>query len=66
MYLHKASAWRVVISNGIIYIAEKCTNDEYRCWDGTCIPSSQHCDGVRNCSDDSDEVECGELTSGRA
>ena len=38
--------------------ADRCSSNEFSCWIGTCIPSSEHCDGIRNCVDDSDEIEC--------
>jgi len=38
--------------------ADRCSSNEFTCWNGTCIPSSEHCDGIRNCTDDSDEIEC--------
>uniref|UniRef100_H2Y820 Peptidase S1 domain-containing protein n=1 Tax=Ciona savignyi TaxID=51511 RepID=H2Y820_CIOSA len=33
----------------------------FACWEGTCILKSQHCDGVKDCKDDSDEIQCGEF-----
>jgi hypothetical protein len=36
--------------------------EEFQCSEHhNCIPSSWHCDGENDCSDDSDEVGCGEL-----
>jgi len=39
-------------------LKDRCDTTEFTCWDTTCIPLSKHCDGVRDCSDDSDEIEC--------
>ena len=35
-----------------------CTNDSFRCWNGDCINSTLKCNGKKDCSDDSDEIEC--------
>jgi len=32
--------------------------DQFRCWDGTCVALSEKCDGVINCPDKSDEIQC--------
>ncbi|KAJ7384232.1 hypothetical protein OS493_022862 [Desmophyllum pertusum] len=36
-----------------------CSSSNYQCTDGTCVPLRYQCDGVRQCSDGSDEVGCG-------
>lgn len=36
---------------------EECEDDEFPCRDGSCIPSSQVCDGLGDCSDRADERE---------
>lgn len=41
------------------HIPEKKCNG-FRCPNGTCIPSSKHCDGLHDCSDGLDEQHCGE------
>jgi len=43
-----------------IIFSVRCSSSEFTCWDGTCISLSQYCDGIKNCSDDSDEIECSE------
>ena len=38
-----------------------CQEGEFRCEkDGTCINLDWRCDGDSDCSDDSDELQCGE------
>ena len=38
--------------------ASKCTDQEYRCRDGTCISKAWVCDRERDCQDASDEESC--------
>ena len=40
-----------------------CSEDEFTCDDGICIPSWQRCDLVQNCEDLSDELECHTVTA---
>ncbi|XP_070548050.1 cubilin-like [Ptychodera flava] len=42
---------------------ENCDSDEYQCDNAECIPSSHKCDGVYDCEDNSDELDCGESTA---
>jgi hypothetical protein len=42
---------------------KECTNDMYLCSDGkTCIHISQKCDGVKQCPNADDEIECNAFT----
>lgn len=36
-----------------------CTEMEFRCSDGSCISLTWRCDFEQDCSDGSDEAECG-------
>ena len=35
-----------------------CTFDEYTCLDGTCVHMDDVCDGISDCNDKSDELNC--------
>ena len=35
-----------------------CTNEEFNCKDGNCIPISGRCDGRIGCADKTDEIDC--------
>jgi len=38
-----------------------CRSDEFECGDGSCIDISLRCNRFYDCSDGSDEVNCGKL-----
>lgn len=38
---------------------ESCENDEFQCQDNQCIPVTQVCDGINQCSGGADEHNCG-------
>jgi len=40
-------------------IATVCFNNEFRCHDGSCVNIHYHCDGINDCKDQSDELDCG-------
>lgn len=39
-------------------VESQCEADQFRCNDGLCIPASWQCDGDKDCSDYTDELEC--------
>lgn len=45
-------------------ISTACRDNEFRCNDGTCIPSSQRCNRRYECRDLSDEANCASCRSG--
>ena len=39
-----------------------CSDDEFNCWNGNCIPNHKRCDGVSDCEiDGSDEIQCNKI-----
>ena len=40
-------------------IIKGCTKDDFKCDNGECVPSEWICDGECDCSDESDETDCG-------
>ncbi|KAK4475290.1 hypothetical protein MN116_002361 [Schistosoma mekongi] len=46
-------------------ITDRCGLGYFMCYDGNCIPQSQRCDRQIQCSDGSDELNCGELPIAR-
>lgn len=40
-------------------VESNCDSNEFSCKNGNCIPKLQRCNGNNDCSDNSDEEECG-------
>lgn len=37
----------------------QCGSNSFSCANGKCVPQTYHCDGVDDCHDNSDEINCG-------
>lgn len=42
----------------LIHITASCELDEKRCSNGECLNMTKFCDGIKDCSDGSDELRC--------
>lgn len=50
----------LIAIDDIIIEKGACSSNQYTCFNGTVIPSSKICDFVKDCSDGSDEHDCGD------
>uniref|UniRef100_A0A665WHY5 Low density lipoprotein receptor-related protein 2b n=1 Tax=Echeneis naucrates TaxID=173247 RepID=A0A665WHY5_ECHNA len=41
-----------------VFSTGSCSSDEFQCTSGQCIDSAWRCDGTKDCTDDSDELNC--------
>lgn len=42
-------------------VSKNCSDNEFACTNGNCIPIEQRCNRVVNCYDNSDELDCGDI-----
>ncbi len=54
-----ALAWQILTD---YFVLHQCNADEYGCFNGDCIPLESRCNEIRECADESDEVNCKLLT----
>jgi hypothetical protein len=48
--------FELIFSKGIV-----CLSNQFKCRNGTCIPSSKRCNNQIDCADYSDEIDCPRL-----
>lgn len=49
--------------NSILAERKICTEDEFECTPGYCVSTSRRCDGVNDCQNKKDELNCGVYNS---
>ena len=42
----------------ILFLLGWCNGDQFQCWNGDCIDQNWECDGMSDCYDGSDEMNC--------
>ena len=51
--------WTDPLSNKSFLLSfDVCTNDEFNCENGRCIPMTERCNRKNECNDNSDEMDC--------
>ncbi|XP_015230707.1 PREDICTED: low-density lipoprotein receptor-related protein 2-like [Cyprinodon variegatus] len=48
----------LLLSQGIQLVQASCASNEFQCTNGQCINIEWRCDGTKDCTDDSDELNC--------
>ena len=49
-----------IFSRSVCVEVDNCPQNKFRCMSGECLPSSKYCNYIADCSDGSDELNCGE------
>ena len=59
MTIHSVSVYYTIIIVPHLELLEGCTDSQFTCDNGNCIPATWECDTDNDCGDNSDEVGCG-------
>ena len=48
------------MANSVLFFESDDVPCDFRCYDGSCQPASNRCNGVTDCADGRDEINCSE------